>query len=755
MLQLRGGQALSAHRRKRLLQRIQAQVPAVTDVRGEFCHFVAMEQALGENELQVLERLLAYEPASNANPQEAAAVLLVVPRPGTISPWSSKATDIAHNCGLATVRRLERGVAYHLYSESARQLSEQELTELAALVHDRMTEAVFSEFDEAERLFSTASPAPVSVVDVLGGGRDALERADRELGLALAADEVDYLVENFTALQRNPSDVELMMFAQANSEHCRHKIFNADWVVDGKEQGRSLFAMIRNTYQCHPAGVLSAYKDNAAEIEGPHAGRFFPDRDSGEYGYHHEPVHILMKVETHNHPTAISPFPGAATGAGGEIRDEGATGRGSKPKAGLCGFSVSNLRIPQFEQPWETDHGKPGRIVSALDIMIEGPIGAAAFNNEFGRPNICGYFRTFEEQVRGPGGPQLRGYHKPIMLAGGVGNIRGDDVQKGRMAAGTQLVVLGGPAMLIGLGGGAASSMASGASHEDLDFASVQRGNPEMQRRAQEVIDRCWQLGERNPIVSVHDVGAGGLSNALPELVNDSGRGGRFELRLVPNDDPGMSPMEIWCNEAQERYVLAVAPDDLPLFQAICERERCPYAVVGEASEEQRLVLGDAHFDDTPIDMPLEVLLGKPPKMLRDVQRQTFHKAEFDTVALDLRDAAFRVLRLPTVAAKNFLITIGDRSVTGLVARDQMVGPWQVPVADVGVTASSYDVYSGEAMAIGERTPVALVDHAASARMAVGEALTNLFAAPVAAIGHVKHSAHRIAAPGSPREDAA
>jgi len=589
---------------------------------------------------------------------------------------------------------------------------------------------------------------------VLQEGRAALERANRDWGLALADDEIEYLVENFAALERNPTDVELMMFAQANSEHCRHKIFNADWIIDGEPQPHSLFAMIRNTHRQHPQGVLSAYRDNAAVIEGFRVDRLMPDPATGEYTYTGEDLAILMKVETHNHPTAISPFPGAATGSGGEIRDEGATGRGSKPKAGLTGFSVSNLRIPGWERPWETDHGKPGRIVSALEIMIEGPLGAAAFNNEFGRPAICGYFRTFEERVPGPTGDEVRGYHKPIMLAGGVGNIAADQVSKGRIPVGAQLVVLGGPAMLIGLGGGAASSMATGESAEDLDFASVQRGNPEMQRRCQEVIDRCCRLGTDNPIVSIHDVGAGGLSNAMPELVHDSGRGGRFELRTIPSDDPGMSPMEIWCNEAQERYVLAIAPERMAAFQAICERERCPFEVIGEATEEPRLVLGDGYFDNVPIDMPMEVLLGKPPKMLRDVHRRLFAKRELNTAGIDLGEAALRVLRLPGVADKTFLITIGDRTVGGLVARDQMVGPWQVPVADVGVTCSGYRGYTGEAMAVGERTPVALLQHAASARLAVGEALTNLAAAPVPELGRVVLSANWMVAAGHPGEDA-
>ena len=752
MLQLRGANALSAFRKEKLLASLRAVAPAISDVGGEYRHFVQLDRALSKDEERRLASLLDYGPPSRFQSDQFEALVLVVPRPGTISPWSSKATDIAHNCGLRAVERIERGILYLLPSRQA--LSEHELLEIRGLLHDRMTEVALDNLDDAALLFREEAPAPMSVVDVLGGGREALALANTRLGLALAEDEIDYLVDNFTALGRNPSDVELMMFAQANSEHCRHKIFNADWIIDGQRQSRSLFGMIRNTHAQNPGRVLSAYHDNSAVIRGHRAGRFFPGPEDGEYGYHDEDIHILMKVETHNHPTAISPFPGAATGSGGEIRDEGATGRGSRPKAGLCGFSVSNLRLPGHEQPWETDHGKPARIASALDIMLEGPIGAAAFNNEFGRPNICGYFRTYEEKVPAPTGEEVRGYHKPIMLAGGLGNIRAEHIDKGDIPVGAQLVVLGGPAMLIGLGGGAASSMSSGESHEDLDFASVQRGNPEIQRRAQEVIDRCWQQGEDNPIISIHDVGAGGLSNAFPELVHDSSRGGRFELRAIPNDEPGMSPMEIWCNEAQERYVLAVASEDLERFAAICERERCPWAVVGEATGELRLVLGDGHFDNTPIDMPLEVLLGKPPKMLREAHHHPFHKPDFDATGIDLREAAYRVLRLPTVAAKQFLITIGDRSVTGLIARDQLVGPWQVPVADVAVTTSSFDTHRGEAMAMGERTPVALLHHAASARMAVAEAITNLAAARIERLGDVVLSANWMAPAGHPGEDA-
>jgi phosphoribosylformylglycinamidine synthase len=622
------------------------------------------------------------------------------------------------------------------------------------LLHDRMTETVLFDINDTDILFRHAVPAPYESVDVLTGGHAALQTANDDLGLALSDDEIEYLVENFTRLGRNPVDIELMMFAQANSEHCRHKIFNADWTIDGVVQDSSLFEMIRASYKASPDNILSAYSDNAAVTSGFQVERFFADTLTHCYSTHAEAAHLVVKVETHNHPTAISPFPGAATGSGGEIRDEGATGRGAKPKAGLCGFSVSNLRIPEFEQPWETDHGKPARIVSALDIMIEAPLGAAAFNNEFGRPNLCGYFRTFEERVPEGDGYAVRGYHKPIMLAGGCGLIRTEHVSKNKIPAGTPIVVLGGPAMLIGLGGGAASSMSSGASAEDLDFASVQRGNPEMERRAQEVIDACWALGDANPIVSIHDVGAGGLSNAVPELVNDSGRGGRFELRTIPNDDPGMSPMQVWCNESQERYVLAIDRAHLDDFEALCRRERCPYAVLGEATERQQLVLGDSHFGNTPIDLPMSLLLGKPPKMLRDVQQQSTTFLEFPAAAVDIREAAYRVLRLPAVADKSFLITIGDRSVTGMVTRDQMVGPWQVPVADVAVTASDYCGYSGEALAMGERTPVALLHGPASGRMAVGEALTNIAASRIDDIGKIVLSANWMAPAGHPGEDA-
>jgi phosphoribosylformylglycinamidine synthase len=753
MLHLRGCPALSDFRLQKLLEQITGHVPSLAGLHAEYLHIAELDEALSDHEQGVLEQLLSYGPDSPAG-RPTGTTLIVVPRPGTISPWSSKATDIVHNCGLGKVRRVERGIVYTLEVAGEAGLPEAQREPVLALIHDRMTESVLFDVNDTDVLFRHAVPAPYETVDVLAGGRAALVTANGEFGLALSDGEIDYLVESFTALGRNPVDIELMMFAQANSEHCRHKIFNADWVIDGAAQDDSLFEMIRASYNASPDNVLSAYSDNAAVTQGYPIQRFFADTESHCYTPHAEPAHLVIKVETHNHPTAISPFPGAATGSGGEIRDEGATGRGAKPKAGLCGFSVSNLRIPDFMQPWETDHGKPARIASALDIMLDGPLGAAAFNNEFGRPNLCGYFRTFEEQVPGSDGDELRGYHKPIMLAGGCGMVRSEHVSKHEIPADTPVVVLGGPAMLIGLGGGAASSMSSGASAEDLDFASVQRGNPEMERRVQEVIDACWAQGENNPIVSIHDVGAGGLSNAVPELVNDSQRGGNFELRAIPNDDPGMSPLQVWCNESQERYVLAIDRAHLADFEALCARERCPCAVLGVATAQQQLVLGDSYFENSPIDLPMSLLLGKAPKMLRDVRRLPVVNTEFSTTGLDITDAAWRVLRLPCVANKTFLITIGDRSVTGMVTRDQMVGPWQVPVADVAVTASDYTGYTGEAMAMGERTPVALLHGPASGRMAVGEALTNIAASRIDDIGRIALSANWMAPAGHPGEDA-
>ncbi|MEO8901128.1 MAG: phosphoribosylformylglycinamidine synthase [Polyangiaceae bacterium] len=748
MIVIPGKAALSAGRLDKRLAKIRTQNPGVSALSARFVHFVDVaEGQLAPEELRVLGHLLEYGPR-DASAELRGTPFWVVPRLGTISPWASKATDIAKICGLPQVRRIERGVSYVVVGTI-----DDEAGLLRAL-HDRMTESVLRTEGDATRLFVRAEPRPLLRIDVLGQGRSAIENANRTLGLALAADEIEYLESSYRALARNPTDIELMMFAQANSEHCRHKIFNADFTIDGEKQPLSLFKMIRRSTEASPEGVLSAYHDNAAVIAGHTSKRFYPTPGSSEYRSHEEPVHILIKVETHNHPTAISPHPGAATGSGGEIRDEGATGRGSKPKAGLTGFSVSNLRLPGAVKPWESEYGKPARVASALDIMLEGPIGGAAFNNEFGRPNLTGYFRTFEAEAAGPAGREMRGYHKPIMVAGGFGHIREQDIKKGQIQAGAAIVVLGGPAMLIGLGDGAASSVSSGASHEDLDFASVQRDNAEMQRRCQEVIDRAWQLGDENPIVSIHDVGAGGLSNALPELVNDSGRGARFELRKIPNDEPSMSPLELWCNESQERYVLAIDPSSLAVFEALCARERCPYAVLGHATDDGVLTVDDTHFGNQPIALPLQVLLGKPPKMTRDVTHGSFLAETDDLSGIEIGEAARRVLQLPTVADKSFLITIGDRSVTGLVARDQLVGPWQVPVADVAVTATSYDSYTGEAMAMGERTPLALINAAASARMAVAEAITNIAAAPIAHLSDIKLSANWMAPAGHPGEDA-
>ncbi len=746
MLILRGASALSSYRTQKLLDSLQAIASGISGVSAQYVHFADTKETLSEPKQAVLEKLLAYGPRTEASLSDEGCLFLVVPRVGTISPWSSKATDIAHNSGLTEIKRVERGIAYFVAGNIETAATEA----VKALLHDRMVDVVLESLAAAASLFTQLEPQPQTIVDILAGGREALAQANITLGLALAEDEIDYLVENFIALGRNPVDVELMMFAQANSEHCRHKIFNASWDIDGKAQKLSLFKMIKNTNALGGENVLSAYSDNAAVVAGPTAGRFYPDPKSYEYGFKEEPIHLLMKVETHNHPTAISPFAGAATGAGGEIRDEGAVGAGSKPKVGLTGFTVSNLEIPDFIQPWETPYGKPDRITNPLNIMLDGPLGGAAFNNEFGRPNICGYFRTFEETVDG----ERRGYHKPIMLAGGYGNIRDEHVLKQPFKPGAKLVVLGGPAMLIGLGGGAASSMASGSSSEDLDFASVQRQNPEMERRCQEVIDRCWQEGENSPIAFIHDVGAGGLSNAFPELVKDGEcGGGAFELRHIPNDEPGMSPLAIWCNESQERYVLAITPEKLARFEEFCLRERCPYAVVGEAISEQELRVNDKHFDAKPVDLPMSLLFGKAPKMHRTAESYTALTKHFDTSEIHINEAAERVLKHPSVASKSFLITIGDRSVTGQVVRDQMVGPWQIPVADSAVTTVSYDSYLGEAMSIGERTPTALLNAPASGRMAIGEAITNIAATKIAHISDIKLSANWMCAAGHKGED--
>ncbi|MES1944855.1 phosphoribosylformylglycinamidine synthase [Salinisphaera sp. PC39] len=740
---LAGGPALSDFRAERLRENLGG--AGVAADRIEARHFYVARFAATPHE-SVLARLRALLGLGGDEPP-ADTGIAVVPRLGTLSPWSSKAEDIARACGLEGLLRLERGVLYRIEgvapgSEDAR---------LAApALHDPMTESVLDAPGEAVHLFDAPAPRPLRRVPLARGGREALAAANRDWGLALSDEEIDYLGENYARLGRDPTDAELMMFAQINSEHCRHKIFNADWTVDGEAQPHSLFEMIKASHAASPDGVLSAYSDNAAVVAGPRAARFFtgPDR---VYRAVEEPVHLLMKVETHNHPTAIAPDPGAATGAGGEIRDEAATGRGGRPKAGLCGFSVSNLRIPGFVQPWEVDHGRPARQATPLQIMLEGPIGAAAYNNEFGRPNLAGYFRSFELDSAHAG---LRGYHKPIMIAGGMGNIRDGHVTKDAVAVDARLIVLGGPAMLIGLGGGAASSMASGAASEALDFASVQRANPEIERRCQEVIDACWALGEDNPIASIHDVGAGGLSNALPEIIDADDRGAQVRLRDIHSADPGLSPMEIWCNESQERYVLAVPAVHVEAFAAICARERCPYAEVGFATAEPRLCLSDADSGEDAVDMPMPVLLGKTPRMHREGRRDTRPPPVWERAGVTVEEAARRVLRLPAVAGKGFLITIGDRSVGGLVVRDQMVGPWQVPVADVAVTATGFTATTGEAMAMGERTPVALLDAPASGRLAVGETLTNIAAARVADLSDVRLSANWMAACGDEAEDA-
>ncbi len=760
VLRFQGARAISQFRREKLITELRQDVETVVSVDAQYWHFVSTTAELAPSQTDVLTSLLTYGPRRQWVPPEGMLVL-VVPRIGTISPWSTKATDIAHLCGLDAVTRIERGVAWYVALSGGDGDADGLWRRLAARLHDPMTESVLADFDRSDELFAGSQPPRLSTVDVLSDGAVGLANANTKLGLALSEDEIAYLSNEFAQLGRNPTDVELMMFAQVNSEHCRHKIFNADWIIDGDRQPRSLFGMIRETHRTSHQGTLIAYADNAAVLEGSKVSRFFAHPDSREYEFVEEPAHLVCKVETHNHPTAISPFPGAATGSGGEIRDEGATGRGAKPKAGITGFSVSHLRLPAARRPWEDDEYAPSRIASPLQIMIEGPVGGASFNNEFGRPNISGYFRTFEQWVPITDGRERRGYHKPIMLAGGLGNIRPLHVHKQDIPEASRVIVLGGPAMLIGLGGGAASSVATGTSSEQLDFASVQRGNAEMQRRCQEVIDHCWSMGENNPILSIHDIGAGGLSNAVPELVHASGRGGHFQLRDVLNDDPGMTPMQIWCNEAQERYVIAVAADSLAKFESICQRERCLYCVIGHATGEQRLVLEDRHFATdgarfaTPIDMDMRLLFAKPPRMLREASRVERNLPLFDTRGVALEEAVDRVLRFPTVADKTFLITIGDRSVTGLVCRDQMVGPWQAPVADVAVTAAGYTTVAGEAMAVGERTPLAIIDPAASGRMAIAEALTNLAAARVRSLKEVKLSANWMAAAGHPGDDAA
>ena len=749
--ELPGQSALSAFRLNKLRRSLIECDPRVTSLAASFAYFADLQKPLSDHQFARLDALLlSGDPVARL--PDSARTVYVLPRAGTISPWSSKATDIAHACGFDEVRRIERGVCYAIGSGTA--LSDDELRTLGDRLIDRMTEALLLDSREAEELFVAHTPAPLATIPLLGLGTDALHAANSELGLALSADEIDYLADRYRRLERDPTDVELMMFAQANSEHCRHKIFSADWVIDGEPQPEQLFGMIKSTTAASSGGVLSAYSDNSAVIEGHSGQRLMPMPGTRRFELQQEPIHILMKVETHNHPTAISPFPGAATGSGGEIRDEGATGLGAKPKAGLTGFSVSHLRIPDFPQPWEQPGSRPARMASPLEIMLEGPIGGAAFNNEFGRPNLLGYFRTFESRAPGSPDHERRGYHKPIMVAGGLGNVRSEHALKIDVPVGANVVVIGGPAMLIGLGGGAASSVASGSSSEDLDYASVQRGNPEMQRRAQEVIDRCWAMGNDSPILLIHDVGAGGLSNAVPEAVDHSQRGARIELRNIPNAEPGMSPMAIWCNEAQERYVLIVADDRRDEFAALCDRERCPLAVLGTLTGDGHLVVSDRRFANDAVNMPMEMLLGNAPKMLRDVARIPQVESPIDLAGIELEEAVFRVLRFPAVADKSFLVHIADRTVGGLSVRDQLVGPWQVPVSDVAITASSFDGFHGEAMAMGERSPLAILNAPASGRMAVAEAVTNIAAAQIDDIRNIRLSANWMAAAGHPGEDA-
>ena len=766
ILEFPGNEALSAFRAKRVLTSLKTVTDKVAAVSARYKHFVLADAPLTEDETARMCSLLDY--GDKGEDARADIAILVAPRLGTISPWSSKATDIARNCGLTAVRRIERVVLYNIAFEEGFTCTDAVKLSLSEKLRDRMTETVLETEGAAEKIFTDTCGKPMATVDILSGGRAALSEANAEMGLALSEDEIDYLLDAFKTQGRNPTDVELMMFAQANSEHCRHKIFNAKFTIDGVEQGKTLFGMIRETHKAAPQGTVVAYSDNAAVFEGPTVPRLYPrpteeDPIGSTYSEILEPAFTVFKVETHNHPTAISPFPGAATGSGGEIRDEGATGRGARPKAGLCGFSVSALHIDGAEQDWENDrdttksdseakkeqYGAPTRLASARAIMTEGPIGAAAFNNEFGRPNILGYFRSFEARVN-----DVRyGYHKPIMLAGGIGNIRSDQTNKHTLEPGTLMIVLGGPGMRIGLGGGAASSMNSGANSEDLDFDSVQRGNPEMQRRAQEVIDRCWAAGPLNPILAIHDIGAGGLSNAMPELADLSGHGAKLSLSKVPVEEKSMSPLEIWSNESQERYSIAIAPESLETFDTICKRERCPYAVLGTISEDGMLIVEGREGEARAVEMPMEVLLGKPPRMHRDVKSVKTTLTDFDSKGVTIKEAIRKVLRHPTVASKSFLVTIGDRSVGGLVSRDQMVGPWQVPVADCAVTNINFTGYAGEAMAIGERAPIAIIDSAAASRMAITEAITNIVSADTE-LSSVKLSANWMSACGAAGEDA-
>lgn len=743
MITIAGIQAISSFKLKKIIEKLSSINSNISLIDAEFTHFINLEKDLLKNQKDLLEKLLNYAPKISLTKSKYS--LTIIPRKGTISSWSSKATDIAKICGLKNINRIERGITYHF----DKVLNDRQKINVINVIMDKMTESFIKNINDGELIFEEINPQPLKVFDITNNAREILKKANINLGLALSEIEIDYLIENFSKLKQNPKDIELMMFAQANSEHCRHKIFNAKWIIDNKSKEMSLFDMIKNTYKQNPRGLLSVYSDNSAVMDGYKGERFFVNKDL-VYTSKTEQKAILMKVETHNHPTAIAPHSGAATGSGGEIRDEGATGKGSNPKVGFCGFSVSNLKIPNKIQPWEVDYGKPKQIASALNIMIEGPIGAAAFNNEFGRANIYGYFRTYEQQTKDG---EIIGYHKPIMLAGGVGNIQKKHVKKGLICGGDKIIILGGPAMLIGLGGGAASSVDNKEQREDLDFASVQRANAEMQRRAQEVINTCVNLGDENPIVSIHDIGAGGLSNGVPEIVNDSKKGAKIELRNIPNDDKQMSPMEIWCNEAQERYVVVVKDYNLDLFKSICQRERALFAIVGEAIDKPHLKISDSYFKNHPIDITMSLLLGSTPKTVKKASTINNKQDYFDTSKIQIKDAIDRLLALPTVASKNFLITIADKSVTGLVARDQMIGPWQVPVADCAISLSDYTGYSGEVISIGEKTPLAIINAAAAARMSVGESLTNMLGVYIKDIKDINLSANWMCASGFKGED--
>lgn len=744
IIKFSGIQALSPFKLQQTTAKIKSLQSSINLTGAEFIHFVNAKTTINQNEKKLLEKLFSYD--NKVNFHQSKHSITIIPRKGTISPWSSKATDIAKICGLKNILRIERGITYHFDNT----LNEKEQEVVLSIIMDEMTESFIEDPNNIDFIFAKIQPKPLQSFNIKENGKKILTQANINLGLALSENEIDYLIENFTLLAKDPTDVELMMFAQANSEHCRHKIFNANWIIDNKNKEMSLFDMIKNTYKQNSKGLLSAYSDNSAVMKGHTASKFFANKDS-IYTSKEEHKAVLMKVETHNHPTAIAPHPGSATGSGGEIRDEGATGRGGIPKAGLCGFSVSNLKIPNKEQAWEVDYGKPEHISSALEIMIEAPIGAASFNNEFGRANICGYFRTYEQKTDDG---EIRGYHKPIMLAGGVGNVQPEHITKKSINDGDVIIVLGGPAMLIGLGGGAASSISSGQQKQELDFASVQRANAEMQRRAQEVINACINLEAKNPIISIHDIGAGGLSNGIPEIVNDSKKGANIELRNIPNDDNKMSPMEIWCNEAQERYAIVIKKEHISLFEKICKRERAPFAILGYASDEKKLTISDSYFKNNPINMPMSVLLGSTPKMLKKVTSIKSKNSSFNSNNIKIKDAINRLLSLPTIADKSFLITIADRSVTGLIARDQMIGPWQIPVANCAISLADYQGYKGEVMTIGEKTPMAIVDAAAAARMSIGEALTNMLGVYVNDIKDINLSANWMCASGFSGEDA-